>query len=775
MSIETNNKLIGNLGSSNIKGSGIFVKGETGNGIDRIEKTSSVGLIDTYTIYFTDGNTTTFTITNGKNGIDGVNGTNGENGKSLQFNWNGTQLGIRTEGSTEYTYVDLKGNKGDKGDKGDPGEVTLEQLNTAVGNATKTTQTTEVSEELTIENCAPVSAKLDIKNGKTIQEGELSPDNIIPIRNVGDNINLFDKDNANILNGYYIHATQKKLLADSNCKVLYIPCTNNETYSISKIKSERFIIGTTSNIPKDTNTTFTNVVQNNSATKLTIQAGANDKYLVVWYYNKSVDTTITEQEILDSIKIEEGSISTPYTPHNCGSADFKVENKNLAKNMLNKGYSTTVNGITYTIIENGAIKVNGTSTAMSELRINTDFSIKKGDYVISGGANNIMFQLIETGVYSKECYANEVNFTLNEDKTSQILRLRIASGEMVNAIIYPMIRQKGTLNDYIEHQEQIKSFPFTEGQVLHKGDYFASDGIHQTRGTLILTGTEGWWSYATGVGGYGTSFKHKGLDTNGLCSHYKLVKDYNTNDSFRISTNGFNFNVKSTFATIDDWKSYLAEQYANGTPIIVEYELAQEIVIPYTTEQEEAYYELQHLLMYEGYTSIECIDEIKPDIQLTYWYNNELNKSYGERFDKVEDSINELEKGEIYSTEEQEIGKWIDGKPLYRRTIILDKPSSIEISNINEYNLLYDNDSFWSKLDFAMIDKTHSFILSNTVNNFNNATLTQGISGTQNENWWFDLRSYNKVNKTIQVCIGQTLINRFWKIYATLEYTKTTD
>lgn len=43
-------------------------QGETGNGIDRIEKTSTSGLVDTYTIYYTNGTTTTFTVTNGQSG-----------------------------------------------------------------------------------------------------------------------------------------------------------------------------------------------------------------------------------------------------------------------------------------------------------------------------------------------------------------------------------------------------------------------------------------------------------------------------------------------------------------------------------------------------------------------------------------------------------------------------------------------------------------------------------------------------------------------------------
>lgn len=40
--------------------------GPTGNGISSITKTGTSGLVDTYTITYTNGNTTTFTITNGK-------------------------------------------------------------------------------------------------------------------------------------------------------------------------------------------------------------------------------------------------------------------------------------------------------------------------------------------------------------------------------------------------------------------------------------------------------------------------------------------------------------------------------------------------------------------------------------------------------------------------------------------------------------------------------------------------------------------------------------
>ena len=42
--------------------------GATGNGIQSITKTGTSGLVDTYTITYTDGSTTTFTVTNGEDG-----------------------------------------------------------------------------------------------------------------------------------------------------------------------------------------------------------------------------------------------------------------------------------------------------------------------------------------------------------------------------------------------------------------------------------------------------------------------------------------------------------------------------------------------------------------------------------------------------------------------------------------------------------------------------------------------------------------------------------
>ena len=136
-----NNNLKGYLGSNNsMRGSRIAVKGEPGNGIDKIEKTEVKGKIDVYTITFTNGDTTNFCI---------------ENGKSIEANWLGTQLGIRREGDTEFVYVDLKGERGERGEKGDSGESyddteikeSLENKADLVNGKVPTSQLPEIEEK----------------------------------------------------------------------------------------------------------------------------------------------------------------------------------------------------------------------------------------------------------------------------------------------------------------------------------------------------------------------------------------------------------------------------------------------------------------------------------------------------------------------------------------------------------------------------------------------------------------------------------------------------
>lgn len=107
MGISTDKRLKGNISTPEIKGGQIVLTGPRGVGIEKIEKTTSSGVEDTYIITYTDGQTSNFIV---------------KNGLPLEFNWDGTKLGIRVQGQTDYSYTDLKGSKGDTGAQGPKGE-----------------------------------------------------------------------------------------------------------------------------------------------------------------------------------------------------------------------------------------------------------------------------------------------------------------------------------------------------------------------------------------------------------------------------------------------------------------------------------------------------------------------------------------------------------------------------------------------------------------------------------------------------------------------------
>ena len=96
--------------------------GKDGVGIDRIEKTSTQGLVDTYTIYLTNESTYTFTVTNGKDGDPGSKGDPGDNGITPIIGENGNwYLGDEDTG---------KPSRGEQGPKGDTGATPNIQIGT---------------------------------------------------------------------------------------------------------------------------------------------------------------------------------------------------------------------------------------------------------------------------------------------------------------------------------------------------------------------------------------------------------------------------------------------------------------------------------------------------------------------------------------------------------------------------------------------------------------------------------------------------------------------
>ena len=107
-----------------------------GNGIKTIEKTSTSGLIDTYTITFDNGETTTFTVTNGEKGEKGDKGDTGPQGP--------------------------QGPKGEKGDPGDGGGIANVDTELSV-TSTNPVQNKAIAEGInSIQNQSVPTASIEI-------------------------------------------------------------------------------------------------------------------------------------------------------------------------------------------------------------------------------------------------------------------------------------------------------------------------------------------------------------------------------------------------------------------------------------------------------------------------------------------------------------------------------------------------------------------------------------------------------------------------------------
>lgn len=128
--------------------------------------------------------------------------------------------------------------------------------------------------------------------------------------------NLFDKANANVFNGFI---NGDVLKTSNDTRIIYISCKSNTTYTIQKENEgtqNRFCVFTTNETIAN-NVSILNYVGSktgaNNNQYLTITTPSGAKYLGVFCYIST--DTLTLEEVLNTIQIEEGSTATSYEPY----------------------------------------------------------------------------------------------------------------------------------------------------------------------------------------------------------------------------------------------------------------------------------------------------------------------------------------------------------------------------------------------------------------------------------------------------------------------------
>ena len=345
--------------------------GPTGNGIASITKTASAGLIDTYTITFTDGTTSTFNITNGADGdvtqeyVDEEN----ERLKSVfnvlpKVSGSGESVTLENTGDTMLYKVDLKGNTSQEVIQG---EVGLEEEDTSI-------YVDDVNEDK--ENYITLK-------GNTYQDGEPTPDTPQEVEVVTglnevkvEGKNLFDKDNANILNAYF-DTSHTTITGVGNNRTTYISCKPNTTYTISQLQAVVFTIGYTEEEPVRGSRVYGVIDLYNGSAKYdgvtrinsTITTGDNAKYLCIRFASfqssDTLDLDTVAELVLDSIQVESGNTATTYEAYKGASYPISLGDIELCKIGTYQDRIYKSNGNWYKHSEIGKIVLDGSNIAFT--------------------------------------------------------------------------------------------------------------------------------------------------------------------------------------------------------------------------------------------------------------------------------------------------------------------------------------------------------------------------------------------------------------------------
>lgn len=483
---------------------------------------------------------------------------------------------------------------------------------------------------------------LNIQNvGFQLEEGTVatdyeqygvSPSSDYPsqIRVVGDNVNLFDKNNANLLEVYIASASQL-LVSQTGTKTLYIECFPNTTYSIQKLAS-RFVIACSNELPV-ANGIVTNIVNaGNTATEYTYTTDDTAKYLVVFYQATSDETE--HKEMLDSIKIEKGTVVTSYTNYGNGGIDYKAIGKNLLN--LNIVEEITKNGLTYSY-KDGVFKINGTATALTNIwfdDLNIDLEI--GNYVLSSNTSlqgkGAVVLKDEVGNLTQTNLNPPAKFEITSKTKAKQFLIQISSGATFSNQTIQIQLEKGTSNTSIEpYQENLATIELPEEQFLAKlGNY--EDSIDNSGllkkwiGKKVLNGTEN-IVYTANTGtryAYRLDISDRMLgDNHYVCTHFKQKSNGAWDSDGIISVNKTDtliYIFVSNISTVDDFKSWLAEQYEAGTPVEIYYVLKNYSTVELSETSQIKMNYLAKLPMYLPITNVYSEDTISPFFRLRYNY-----------------------------------------------------------------------------------------------------------------------------------------------------------
>lgn len=303
------------------------------------------------------------------------------------------------------------------------------------------------------------------------------------------------------------------------------------------------------------------------------------------------------------------STETPSKINNTESINIKIQNESLfdIKELvkMSDNYSEVENGYIFSskhdMYSDGVILATPITLPAS-----LSYTVKNGT-----GTNFRFIFVYDDGSatsFAKYLSGTEADVTKNivinnitKSGASKIVKICIDySNGGTFTITNFMINEGTTTKPYIKHKEQ--NISFNLDKPLCENCYLAEDGIHYNRTQSAVNITSAIkLSNGNVAGVYYPPNKTTKMDNLLICSKAKFEKSFKTNTVYENPAN-----VVFVGEATDTLKTL--KQKFDGA--ILEYELKNEIIVPYTEKQKKSWKNLQKLISYTGKNYVESTTDI---------------------------------------------------------------------------------------------------------------------------------------------------------------------
>lgn len=440
---------------------------------------------------------------------------------------------------------------------------------------------------------------------KEFQEYGIKPSiyDLAKIEAVGENINLFDKDN--IIRDYRLGSDGSNFAEKDYFVSDYIEIAQHR-----QIVANYMVQIMTRICLYDKDKNFTRAIINSSVIDI------EDSEVYVRICGKISN--------INDMKLEKGSKSTAYSKYGHGSVETTTSNKNV---LAFRDFEHTQNGITV-ICKNNKIHITGTVTESFTINLTSYCNLKILNKMCLGKTVCLSSNIGENSKNAENCelnfgtssntwyLQNRVNNQKHIRQFEAIIgvRLYVTKDAIFNQELNIQL-ELDEATSYIEHKGETEIMPIQK--LMLKGDYFdiANKKEVHKKVRRIFDGTENWYfNYNSTVfrldvdniltlSNAETSKLSNYIESNAYSNKIYDAMYLEQTDGIEALSDKINIR-ESSCSTVEEFKAMLAQKYAEGNAVYADYYRKEPLVLDCTEEQIAVLNKLENMTTYEDKTII---------------------------------------------------------------------------------------------------------------------------------------------------------------------------